>query len=270
VQISRSAWGTLCLAALLFGAAASAQLRLNQADRPGVSTPPVVIPKGTLQVEVGVELERDTGGAGPDTDTLTAPDLLLRVSVAESVELRLQLDGLEYQFRDGASDRALASDFGIATKAELFPQRGLRPFTGLLVALSFPVGSKAITSNGFDPELAGLFQWDLGERTELVFNTVFAVPTQGSGDDRRIFQFEPRLSLDRMITRNIGAFVEYYGEIKAGGEADTHSLDGGISWRVEDRRIQLDLSGGGGLVEAAPDWFISAGVSMRFQAPWAP
>jgi hypothetical protein len=270
VPLSRSAWGTVSLGVLLYGTAAPAQLTLNQADRPGQSTPPVVIPKGTLQVEAGVELERETGGDGPDTDTLTAPDLLLRVSIAEPVELRLRMDGLEYQFRDGASDRALASDFGIATKAELFPQQGLRPFTGLLVALSFPVGSEAISSGGFDPELAGLFQWDLGERTQLVFNTVFAVPTQGSDGDRRIFQFDPRLSLDRAITRNIGAFVEYYGEIKAGGEADTHSLDGGISWRISGRRIQLDLSGGGGLVEAAPDWFVAAGVSMRFQAPWAP
>lgn len=255
---------------LLYGAAASAQLSLNQADRPGQSTPPVVIPKGTFQLEAGVELERETGADGSDTDTLTAPDLLVRVSVAEPVELRFEMEGLQYQFRDGARDRALASDFALATKAELFPQQGLRPFTGLLVALSFPVGSEAITSDGFDPELGGLFQWKLGERTELVFNTVFAVPTQGSDDDRRIFQFEPKLSLDRMITRHIGAFVEYYGEVKAGGEADRHSLDGGISWRIGDRRIQLDLSGGGGLVEAAPDWFVAAGVSMRFQAPWAP
>ena len=255
---------------LLNGAAASAQLYLNQTDRPGQSTPPVVIPTGTFQVEAGVELERETGGDGPDTDTLTAPDLLVRVSVAEPVELRLEMDGLQYQFRDGASNRALASDFALSAKAELFPQKGLRPFTGVLVALSFPVGSSAVTSDGFDPELAGLFQWELGERTELVFNTVFAVPTQGSDDDRRVFQFDPRLTLDRKITEHIGAFVEYYGEIKAGGQADTHSLDGGISWRVRNRRIKLDVSGGGGLVESAPDWFVSAGVSMRFQAPWAP
>ena len=95
------------------------------------------------------------------------------------------------------------------------------------------------------------------------------MPTQGSDDDRRIFQFDPRLSRRSPDhPRTSVVFVEYYGEIKAGGEPDTHSLDGGISWRIGHRRTQLDLSGGGGLVEAAPDGFVSTGVSMRFAAPW--
>jgi len=259
----------LCLAVLLIGATASAQMPITQADRPGQGTPPEVIPKGTMQVEAGVEFCRQTDGDEPDTGTLTAPDLLLRIALVDRVELRLEAEGFLYQIRDGAGDRALGSDFSLATKAELWQQRGLLPFTGLLVTLGFPVGSAPVTSDGFDPTIAGLYQWSLGEKTALSVNTIFSVPTQGSDDSRRIFQFGPTLTLDRQITERLGAFVEYYGEIKTRGVADEHSLDGGVTWLIPGKRLQLDVSTGGGLNQAAPDWFVSAGFSMRFQAPWA-
>ena len=68
---------------------------------------------------------------------------------------------------------------------------------------------------------------------------------------------------------HVAGYVEYFGEIKTGGESDEHSMGAGLSWFFFERLIQLDFSGGGGLNSAAPDWFVSAGVSTRFWAPWA-
>ena len=81
--------GLLGLALLLAGAAASAQMPVEQADRPGEADPPTVLPKGAIQLEGGVSFGRETGGDGPDTDTLTVPDLLIRIGVVE----RYALDG---------------------------------------------------------------------------------------------------------------------------------------------------------------------------------
>jgi hypothetical protein len=265
----RSASGILSLALALAGFAASAQMALEQSDRPGEADPPTILPKGVIQLEGGVKFGRDTGGDDPDTGTLTVPDLTVRIGLIEWLELRLELDGLLYELRDGARDRALASDPALGAKLGGIEQRGLLPEASLLAGVSLPVGSDAATSDGFDPVLDGLYQWQLSEAFALVVNTRFSAPTQGSDDDRRIFEFGPQASLDWQVTPTVGAFVEYFGAIKTRGVADEHSMDGGFTWLIPGRRLQLDLSGGGGLNDAAPDWFVSAGISVRFQAPWA-
>jgi hypothetical protein len=247
---------------------ASAQRPIDEVDRPGSADPPEIVPKGTIQLESGIAFSRESGGSEPRKGTLTLPDLLIRIGVHERFELRLQADGLLYEFRDGAGDRALGSDLAVEAKVALFEQRTLVPETGILVRLSMPVGSDAATSGGFDPSLAGLFQWTLDERTAVVVNTSFAAPTQGHDDDR-LFEFGPSVSLDRQITPRLGAFVEYFAAIKSSGAADEHSLGAGLTWFILAKRIQLDLSGGAGLSEAAPEWFVSAGLSLRFDAPWA-
>ena len=260
--------GLLCLAAVLAAGLASAQLPITEADRPGAADPPEILPRGAIQLESGIALRRDTRRGDPDQYTLTAPSLLVRVGLHERVELRLQADGLIYEFRDGARDRALGSDLAVETKIGLTEQRSAWPETAVLARLSLPVGSDAATSDGFDPKLVGLFQWGLGESTALVINTGFAAPTGGRGEDR-VFEFEPAVSLERQVTARLGAFVEYFAAIRAGSVSDEHSLGGGLTWLMSAKRIQLDVSGGGGLNDAAPDWFVSAGLSLRFDARWA-
>lgn len=264
-----SASGILGLAMLLAGSGASAQMAISQSDRPGEADPPAILPKGAIQLEGGVEFERDTGEDDPDTGTLTAPDLTVRIGLIDWMELRLQVDGLLYEFRDRTSNRALGSDIQIGAKLGSIDQRRVLPETSVLIGVSLPVGSDEATSDGFDPIVDGLYQWQLTRDTALVVNTRFTAPTQGSDDDRRIFEFAPQASLDWQITPTVGAFVEYFGAIKNRGVADEHSIDGGFTWLIASERLQLDLSAGGGLNEAAPDWFVSAGISIRFQAPWA-
>lgn len=265
----RSLKAVLGLVTTLGAGSASAQIAITEADRPGVANPPSVIPAGTIQIEAGLQLERETDGSDPDTDTLTVPDLLLRIALVEDVELRIEAEGLLYEWREGADDRALGSDLTLGTKIGLLEARGLIPEIGTIVQLTFPTGSDAATSGGFDPKIDGLFEWPLGESTSIVANTDFSVPTQGDDDDTRVFVFGPSLSLEHQATPSFGVFVEYYGDVKAGGRADEHSLDAGLTWLIARRRLQLDISGGGGLTDAAPDWFVAAGISVRFDAPWA-
>ena len=63
------------------------------------------------------------------------------------------------------------------------------------------------------------------------------------------------------LTQTLGMFVEPFG-LLAPEEANKHLLDAGLTWLVLPN-LQLDLSGGVGLNEAASDYFISAGLSYR-------
>jgi len=63
-------------------------------------------------------------------------------------------------------------------------------------------------------------------------------------------------------------FLEYLAEIKARGEENEHSVNGGVSFLLRDN-LQLDLSAGVGLNDAAHDFFVGAGAVWRFSPPWA-
>ena len=60
-----------------------------------------------------------------------------------------------------------------------------------------------------------------------------------------------------------GAFVELFGDLPASDPVPaTHSVDGGLTFLFSPR-LQADLFGGVGLNDAAPDWFVGVGVSLR-------
>ena len=65
------------------------------------------------------------------------------------------------------------------------------------------------------------------------------------------------------LNDRLSAFVELYGDIPAsasGGPAN--SFDGGFTYLVRDN-LQLDLAGGVGVSDAADDWFVGLGLSLR-------
>jgi hypothetical protein len=253
----------LLLACLLLGGPAGA--REIQADRPGESDQPTIVLPGTLQFETGLKVSRETNESPRKTE-LTVPDLTLRYGLIPRLELRLDTDGFVYEQREDAANRASGADISLAFKLRLLDQQGLLPDFGVLVGLSFPTGSDAVSSDGYDPDGRLLASWSFAEAWNVTGNLGFSGPTQGADDPQRIFQLEPKLSIDRALPHRVSAFVEYFGALKSGGKKDEHSLDGGFAWIVHDN-IQLDLSGGGGLDAAAPDWFVSAGFSWRFLRP---
>ena len=239
------------------------------AHRPGEADPPQVIPPGSLQLEGGFGFERQTEDEDdPDTHTLEVPTLEVRIGVLPRLEFDLVADGYVYEHRLGTSNRSSGSDLEFRTKAFLFDQHELLPATSFRVALSIPTGSDAVTSAGWDPALGVLAHWNLGKRFDLVANLGFSAPTQGANDARRVFQIDPKLSLEASLSPRWIVFLEYLAEIKTRGEEDKHSVNGGVSFLLHDD-LQLDLSGGVGLNAAAHDFFVGGGAVWRFTPPWA-
>ena len=74
-----------------------------------------------------------------------------------------------------------------------------------------------------------------------------------------IYTFAPGINLGE----NWYAYVEAFGFISKQNEPE-HSLDGGIAYFI-NRDLKIDISSGFGISEAAPDWYIAAGISIRFK-----
>jgi hypothetical protein len=64
------------------------------------------------------------------------------------------------------------------------------------------------------------------------------------------------------LSDNLAVFFEQYGFLKKHTVPDCR-LDGGLTYIIKNN-MQLDCSGGIGLTEESPKYFISAGLSVRF------
>jgi len=231
-----------------------------QPNRPGQADPPTVLSTGVVQIEGGSTFERQTDGA-PNTDTLTLPELELRIGVRERIELQLFVTGLVHEDQDGESNDSGMSDIELDARVLLSEQVGLRPAVAVDFGVSIPTGSGFATSDGVDPEAELLIAWDVGTRWNLNGNLDVASESQGEDESGRNFVFRPQLALGLTVNERAGLFIEYYGVI----EEDTpnqHSADAGATFLVTDD-LQLDISAGAGLNDEAPDFFVSAGVAWR-------
>jgi hypothetical protein len=255
---------SLVLALCLWPTLAAAEAPLEP-NRPGQADPPTVLAPGVAHIETGITFESETDG-GPDTGVLTAPEVELRLGVHERLELQLFADGLVQEWYEGDGKRTGGSDLELDVRVRLWEQAGWRPATAIDFGLSFPTGSAFATSDGFDPEGEILYAWDFGEHWNLNGNFDFASESQGDDDSSRHFVFRPEIALGLAISHRLGTFAEYYGVIEEGAN-DQHSIDGGFTFLVNED-LQLDLSAGAGLNDAAPDFFVGAGVAWRLPRLW--
>lgn len=251
------------LALISFFFAAAADAEPLSTDRPGVADPPNVVAPGTIQLEGGLRVARETEGDELPTNTITVPESLLRVGLLPPLELRISTDGFIDEERSGASDRSNGSDLEIGGRLRFFGQDGIRPAAGLTFELSFPIGSNAATSSGLDPSGNFLLEWNWSERFTLDANLELAAPTMGKENSHRAFRVAPALSLTISLGTHTAFFIEYYSAFVDQGVSDEHSIDGGFTWLATDD-LQFDISAGAGLNAATPDFFVAAGAVWRF------
>ncbi len=107
---------------------------------------------------------------------------------------------------------------------------------------------------------------DLGERVSLGSNAGFSWSSgpDGAGDIETLVDFRYTAAVGFGLTDVVGAFAETFGAVALeSAGVSTYHVDGGFTFLVR-RQLQLDVSGGVGLNDAADDWFVGAGVSVRF------
>jgi hypothetical protein len=255
-------WRCLLLlpALLVAGIFPSAVAGPLQPNRPGQADPPTVLATGEFQVEGGFNFERETDD-GANVDNLSLPGLELRFGVLENVELQIAADGFVWERHDDERNRSGGSDVELDMRIRLADQLRWRPALAIEFGLSLPTGSGFNTSDGYDPELEVLYAWDIGERWNLNGNFDFASESQGQSDSQRHSVFRPQLALGLSINDRVGTFIEYYGVIEEDA-ANQHSVDAGVTYLLSDD-VQLDFSAGAGLNNAAPDYFVAAGIAWR-------
>jgi hypothetical protein len=251
-SIRRTAATLCCLAELALHAKAQscgsdAQTSIST-DRPQVTNSSIVVPCGSLQLENGIQVTGSSGRKSPDF-----PATSIRFGVAGRTELRFGVP--DYVRSDGANE---LTDLSLGLKRQFGPVRGFD--LSLIPSLSFPTGSNAISSHGYDPTLLLPYSRALSKSWTLAGQFGVTAPTQSG---RHNVSGQASLYFDRQLTAPWDAYVEYAGVFPQRG-GPQHLVDFGTAYKLTPYQ-QLDLHAGVGLSSAVADYQVGFGYSVRFQ-----
>lgn len=225
-----------------------------QTDRPDQTETPFITPKRQLQMEIGFIYEKET----KSTTNFTHPNILTKVGLSDRVELRLVTDMGSTQVEQPgvANTKRLLNPTLIGCKVNFFEEKKWRPQTSMIMHFGVPyLASKEFRKQQNFITFRFLMQHTLTDKFSLSYN----LGAEWDGVNPAATGIYT-LSLGYSASSRIGTFFELYGFHL--GREFLHQYDMGITYLLHNN-IQLDMSGGLGLNEAAPDYFLGCGISFR-------
>lgn len=224
-------------------------------DRPDFTESSEVVGSRVVQFESGFSYERSG-----DVGSVTVPSSLARIGFGRRAELRLGTDGY---FATGSGPARVSgiADLELGAKFRLFDQDRTGLDIAVIPIVSLPTGADGVSSGAVDPTVKFTWARELPRGFGLSGNYNIASLTDG---DQRFTQQALSVSLGHDLAfADLGGYIEVFGFSPIEREAgDGWTLDFGVSRQIGGD-FQLDLEGGRGLTQDAPDWFIGFGLSIR-------
>lgn len=235
-------------------------------DRPDFTEASSTVGKGVAQLEFGYTYTYDSDG-GTSVKSHSAGEPLLRYGIfADWLEFRIALFPVEETTTSGGvrTTHSGTEDLYLGFKIGLTPQEGILPEMALIPQMNVPTGSSAFTSGQVEPGVNWVYAWEINDFLST------AGSTQGNRriDDTGEAYLEMAQSwvVGYSLSEKLGAYTEWFAFIPSG--ADTarteHYFNGGFSYLISND-IQFDIRAGVGLNDAADDYFLGTGLSIRFQ-----
>ncbi len=222
-------------------------------DRPGEGTDAAsVVGAGVGQLETGVFQEWESQ---EDYQFGYYPTVLLRYGLLDRVELRLSSGLYTSEARSGIG----WSPLDLATKVALIEEaRGVIPQAALLIGFTLPAtGSEEVQANFTQPRVVLLLNHSINSWLGITTN----LGAHWENDSpETIYRYA--LSLDLSLSKRVGAFAEFYGNLPE-ASASSHLFNSGFTYLVTND-LQLDLAAGTALTDNAPDFYVGGGVSWRW------
>jgi hypothetical protein len=230
-------------------------------DRPGLGFGTSVVPRGSLQLEMGLP-EVETTREGDVRQRLITFPGLLRYGVGDNVELRLGLPVLNLMRTATATGAGTAEGFGpVEVGAKLgFTVGAAGPELALIPSVTLPVGEREFAGDRAAFSLTGVAAWSLPAELELTAVGGVGMDPDGESDHTTVGTLVGVLG--RSLTPRSGGYVEaaWYPT----PEVRDPVLVGVGAMYLLTSTVQLDAFVNRGLNPAAPDWLFGAGVSVRF------
>lgn len=232
-------------------------------DRPGQATPPSILLPGSIQIETGVQLTSDAVSADQMESTIrtvSVPAAVVRIGMLATMEFRLSAEyrSVITMTPPGTFETTVSgmSGIGLGTKIGVTPEQGAIPETAFLVTLALPLGEETFRVQNVAPTFLFAMRNGLSSSSNLYYN----LGATWDGTNGRGYGLYNVL-LASSLTSSLGVFAEVYGTL-ASGIPPTHAADLGFAYLLGNN-LQVDLYGGAGITDNAPDYFIAGGISVR-------
>jgi len=224
-----------------------------QTDRPDQTECPFIVPKNYLQFENGFSYEK----TNKDSNEYVVPSTLTKFGINDHFELRLITEFIVANENEVSTTGIIPVLVGF--KARLLEEKGIIPLTSFIGHLSLPkLASKNFKADYYTPEFRFTMQHTLSENQTLSYN--LGAEWDGINPEPTfIYTFTSGYS----FSEKISGYIELYGFIPQIQKAD-HRFDAGLNYLLNPNH-QLDISGGFGLSETSPDYFVALGYSFRFK-----
>lgn len=233
-------------------------------DRPDFTEASVTVGRGVAQLETGLTYFY-TNDSGESVRTQSFGEPLFRYGVfADWFEIRVALFPLSERtvaLGDSDSTSGLA-DLYTGVKFALTPQEGFLPEMALVPQMNIPAGSNAFSSDKVEPGVNWLYGWDINDWLATGGSTQGNRRIDDNGDS--YLEMAQSWTVNYSLSDDLGAYTEWFAIIPSG--ADTarteHYFDGGFTYLITDD-VQFDVRAGVGLNDAADDYFVGTGLSIR-------
>lgn len=223
-------------------------------DRPGIGFSTSTVGKRVVVWEQGLPDASRDRSAGLTTTTWTA-DTLLRVGLADTLELQLGADSWSELRQRGPGIRVQDSGGGDGSAALKWAPALVNEQLSMAfkAGASLPWGRAPLGDAGHDYDLGMTVAWALPRESSLAFYI-----DRQWGDGGNGWLFSP--SYGFALRPQLSAYVEAgYGT----GAQYMRAAGAGVTWMVGPR-VQLDASFLRGLDADTTDWQGGVGVSMSF------
>ena len=242
---------TLLLSTTAFSQADSLKLDPIAADRPDQTETPAIVPKGMFQFETGLLYEKTT----LNTEQYLLPTLLSKYGVNEFFELRL-ITEVQSNNDNGVVTAGLAPVLA-GFKVRISQEKGIIPATSFIGHVQFPkVASHDFAASHLAPEFRFVMQHTLNEKMSFSYN----LGAEWDGETAEA-TYIYTVSTGIGLSNKLGMYFEFFGFAPELHTA-AHSFDSGFTYLLSNDAM-LDISGGIGLNDIAPDYFLAVGFSFR-------
>ena len=229
-------------------------------DRPDFTESSRTVPPMRLQLEAGIQYTHDDfpGGAPPanhtgnfDSNSVTAPNLLLRFGVTDFAELRLQVPNIAFESITGGDNDFVFGDVGLGAKLATSLSESIR--IGVI-----PYGELGTESGDVAGGMIGVAAFDLSDDVGLAINA--GIKNFEDALDERQWEWSGSAALGIGLSDRLGVFIESYALVPD----DDFNLfvDTGITYALEPL-VQLDAFMGT-QVPDAEQIFMGMGISTLF------
>jgi hypothetical protein len=222
-------------------------------DRPDQTECPFIVPKGYLQAEHGLVYEK----INKTSRAMTHPSILWKYGISDNLEFRLITEVVSEKGLTKPITGLTPIVFGFKTR--IAEEQGILPQVSFIGHLSIPNwASKALKTNYYAPSFRFTMQHMLSNKLAFAYN----LGAEWDGETPNS-TFIYTLTTGYSMTEKLGAYLEFYGFAPQNQSTD-HRFDGGLTYLINPN-LMLDISGGLGLTDNAPNSFISVGFSYRFK-----